>query len=205
MQASEFCSEDSEDVYYHFGGSTMRNMLHSRYTKIKSHPLNQKDRVSQEITVLKQISVHKKEDKDRVPDYLKFCDEGYMYFHCVELLPFLKVVDVATKEEINNTTFSQQGSDMFTTIVEKIQGNPNLLSSFVTTVVTKASNFDNLLFTTLEALFKELVKKLCHIRIQEYLDSFKHEGAAHKEKATLAGQNLHDSLLTNHINLKSKQ
>ena len=124
-----------------------------------------------------------------------------MYFPCVELLPFLKAVDVATKEEINSTTFSQQGSDVLTTIVEKIQGDPNLLSSFVTTVVTKASNFDDLPFTTLEALFKEL----CHIRIQEYLDSFKHEGAAHKGKATLAEQDLCDSLLTHRINLKSKQ
>ena len=80
-----------------------------------------------------------------------------MYFPCVELLPFLKAVNVATKEEINNTTFSQQGSDVLTTIAEKIQGDPNLLSSFVTTVVTKTSNFDNLPFTTLEVLFKELV------------------------------------------------
>ena len=155
IQASELCSEDSEDVYYRFGGSTMRNMLHSRYTKIKSCPLNQKDRVSQEITVLQQISVHKKEDKDRVPDYLIYRDEGYMYFPCVKLLPFLKAVDIATKEEVNNTTFSQQGSDMLTTIVEKIQGDPNLLSSFVTTVVTKASNFDDLPFTTLEALYSK--------------------------------------------------
>ena len=51
IQASELCSEDSEDVYYRFGGSTLRNMLHNRYTKIKSCPLNQKDRVSEEITV----------------------------------------------------------------------------------------------------------------------------------------------------------
>ena len=118
IQASELCSEDSEDVYYRFGGWTMRSMLHNRYTKIKSCPLNQKDIVSQEITVLQQLSVHKKEDKDHVPDYLKYHDEGHMYFPCVELLPFLKAVDIATKKEINNTTFSQQGSDMLTTNLE---------------------------------------------------------------------------------------
>ena len=106
IQASELCSEDSEDVHYRIGGSTMSNMLHSKYTKIKSCPLNQEDRVSQEITVLQQISIHKKEDKDHMPGYLKYRDEGYMYFPCVEQLPFLKAVDVAIKEEINNTTFS---------------------------------------------------------------------------------------------------
>ena len=160
IQASELCTEDSEEVYYHFGGSTMCNMLHSRYNKIKSCSLNQKDRVSQEITILQQISVHKKEDKEHIPDYLKYHDEGYMYFPCVELLPFLKAVDVATKQEINNRTFSQQGSDVLTTIAEKIQGDPNLLSLLVTTVVTKISNFDDLPFTTLDVLFKELVKTM---------------------------------------------
>ena len=115
-----------------------------------------------------------------VPDYLKYRDEGHMYFPCVELLPFLKAVDMATKKEINNTTFSQQGSDMLTAIVEKVHGDPNLQSLFVTTVITKVSHFDSLPFTTLDVLFKELEQKLSHIRIQEYLDAFKHKGAAHK-------------------------
>ena len=123
-------------------------MLHNRYTKIKLWPLNQKDWVSQEITVLQQLSVHRKEDKDHVPDYLKYRDEGHMYFPCVELLPFLKATDIATKKEINNTTFSQQGSDMLTTIVEKVYGDPNLQSLFVTTVVNKVFKFDDLPFAT---------------------------------------------------------
>ena len=75
----------------------MSNMLHSKYTKIKSCPLNEEYRFSQEITVLQQISIHKKEDKDHIPGYLKYRDEGYMYFPCVEQLPFLKAVDVAIK------------------------------------------------------------------------------------------------------------
>ena len=93
---------------------------------------------------------------------------------------------------------------MLTTIVEKLYGDPNLQSLFVTTVVNKVFKFDDVPFATLDILFKELVKKLCHIRIQEYLDAFKHKGAAHKGKATLAGQNLRDSLLTHHIKVKSK-
>ena len=128
-----------------------------------------------------------------------------MYFLCVELLPNLKAVDIATKQEINNTSFSQQGSEMLTSIVEKVNGNPNLQSLFLSTVVTKVPNFDDLPFTTVDVLFKDLVQKSTHIRVQEYLDAFKNKGTAHKGKATLAGQNLRDSLLTHHINLKSKQ
>ena len=147
IETSELCLEDTEDVYYHFGGSIICSMLHRRYTKIKSCPLNQKDRVLQEITVLQQLTVHQKEDKHHVPDYLQYRDEGYMYFPCVELLLFLKAVDIATKKGINNTSFSQQGSDMLTSIVEKVNGNPNLQSLFLSTVVTKVPNFDDLPFT----------------------------------------------------------
>ena len=43
IETSELCLEDTEDVYYRFGGSTICSMLHSRYNKIKSCPLNQKD------------------------------------------------------------------------------------------------------------------------------------------------------------------
>ena len=180
-------------------------MLHNRYAKIKACPSNQKDRVLLEITVLQQLSIHKKENKDHVPDYLIYRDEGHMYFPCVELLPFIKAVDVTTRKEVNNTSFTQQGSDMLTTVVEKVHGDPNLQSLLLTTVVAKLFNIEDLPFTTVDALFKELVQKLSHIRIQEYLHVFKHEGAVHKGKATVAGQNLHDSLLTHHINLKSKQ
>jgi len=55
------------------------------------------------------------------------------------------------------------------------------------------------------AIFKEMVQKLAHIKVQEYLDAFKQKGAAQKESTSLAGQNLCDSLLTHHINLKTKQ
>ena len=64
----------------------MRNVLHSRYTKIKSCPLNQKDRASQEIIVLQQISVHKKEDKDHVPDLYQITSNTVMKAICISLV-----------------------------------------------------------------------------------------------------------------------
>jgi len=33
---TQFCSEDSDDVYYRFGGAAISSMLHSRYKQIKS-------------------------------------------------------------------------------------------------------------------------------------------------------------------------
>jgi len=58
-------------------------------------------------------------------------------------------------------------------------------------------------FTVVDTVFKEMVRTLAHVRVQEYLDSYKCKGAAQKGSATLAGQNLHDSLLTHHVNLNN--
>jgi len=40
---------------------------------------------------------------------------------------------------------------------------------------------------SIDGVFKELVRKLCHTRVQEFLDSFKQQSAAHKGFATLEG------------------
>jgi len=205
VQVPDTTIVESEDVYFRFGGAAICSMLHGRYTKIKSCSLNQKEKVSQEITILQQISVHKKEDKDHVPDYLKYRDEGHMYFPCTELLSFLKAVDTATMKKVNDANFSQDGSDILTTVVESLHSDPNLHSLFLIAAVAKVPRFENLSCAAVDMVFKEMVQKLSHTRIQEYLDSFKHKGAANKGSATLAGQNLRDSLLTHHINLKSKQ
>lgn len=47
-----------------------------------------------------------------------------------------------------------------------------------------------------------LVEKLCNTRLNEFLDAYRQTVATEKGKATLAGQNLRDTLLTQHINLK---
>jgi len=45
---------------------------------------------------------------------------------------------------------------------------------------------------------------MCHIQVQEYLDSFKQREIASKGSGTLVGQNLRDALLSHHMNLKTK-
>jgi len=107
---------NSEDVYFCFGGAAMCSTLHNRYTKIKNCASSQKDKVLQEITILQQFSVHRKEDKDHVPEYLKYRDEDHIYFPCTELLPFLKAVDTATSKKLNDTTLRQEGSDVLTAV-----------------------------------------------------------------------------------------
>ena len=74
-------SVDSDDVYYRFGGATISSMLHSRYARIKVCALSDQQQLSLEISVLQKLSIHRKEEKANVPSYLKYRDNGNMFFH----------------------------------------------------------------------------------------------------------------------------
>ena len=104
--------------------------------------MNQKKKVSQEITILQQLSVHQKKNKDHVPDYLKYRDKGYMYFPCTELLSFLIAVDKATTEKIDGTNFSPDGSKILFGVVESLHDEPNIDLLFLAAVVAKVPRFD---------------------------------------------------------------
>ena len=196
-------TEDSEDVFYRFGGAAIASMLHSRYEKLKQH-CGDDQQLSEETTILQKLSIHKKEDKELIPDSLKYRDKGHMYFPCVELLPLIKEVDLATKEYTNGESFKKYGSELLTVISNKLVLDTKLLSLYETILREKIPEFSEMSDKSVDSVFKEFVRKLCHTRIQEFLDSFKQQSAAHKGLATLAGQNLRDSLLSHHVNLKSK-
>lgn len=49
------------------------------------------------------------------------------------------------------------------------------------------------------AVYKELSRKLCHTRIEEFISATHQSMAASKGKSTLAGQNLRDELLSLHV------
>lgn len=196
--------EDSNGVYYRFGGASLSSMLHNRYSQIKSCALSLKERVSLEINVLQKLSIHKSEEKIHIPSYLKYRDCGYIYFPCEELMPFLKAVDTATAKSCMDEKFKHEGSKLLTTLAGSIEKDSNLWLLFVNSVLSKVSELKDVNSSCLDGVFKELTRKMCHIRVQEYLDSFKQREAASKGSGTLAGQNLRDALLSHHVNLKTK-
>ena len=74
-------AEDTDDVYYQFGGAAIAAMLKIRYDKIQSSTTADcNNQVSMEISVLQKLSVHLQEEKTHISMYLKYRDEGYMYF-----------------------------------------------------------------------------------------------------------------------------
>ena len=86
-----------------------------------------------------------------------------------------------------------------------MDNNTELMTMFYTTVLGKIPEAISLPYKQLNGIFTELVRKLSHTRIQEFLDSYKQSAAAKKVTATLSGLNLRDSLLGHHVNLKSNQ
>ena len=126
-----------------------------------------------------------------------------MYFTCSEILPFLKAVDMKTKEHANISSFSECGADLVKTISNSMENNSKLLDIFNRTVLAKIPEAMSLPFQGLKGIFTELVRKLSHTRIQEFFDSYKQSVASKKGSATLSGLNSRNSLLGHHVNLKS--
>ena len=65
--------------------------------------------------------------KSLIPAHFKYRDEGYMYFPCSEILPFLKAVDVKTKEHPNISIFSEFGANLVRTFSDFVENNSELL------------------------------------------------------------------------------
>ena len=58
--------------------------------------------------------------------------------------------------------------------------------------------------SAIDHVYEEMVRKLSNIRIQEFLSTQKQKFACEKGQASTAGQNLRDTLLTQHTNLQSR-
>ena len=152
---------------------------------------------------MQKLSIHRENEKAHIPAYLKYQDEGYMYFPGSEMLPFLKAIDMKTKEHTNINSFSELGTDLVRTIGDSMDNNPELLNIFNKTVLTKIPEAMSYPFKKLSGIFTELVRKLSHTRTQEFLDSYKQSAASNKGAATLSELNFRDSLLGYHVNLKT--
>ena len=86
---------DGDDMYFRFGGAALCDMLHLRYQQIKTCTDMQRDKLSQEITILQAMNL---KDKSVLPQYLQYCDRGFMYFPDISFIPFLQAVDEIVKK-----------------------------------------------------------------------------------------------------------
>jgi len=119
------------------------------------------------------------------------------------MLPFLTAVDLSTQKNVHEAGFKEHGAELLHIVSTTLERASHLKSLFVELLVIKVPEFDDLSQVSINNVFSELVRKLSNTRINEFIDSFKQTTAASKGMATLAGQNLRDSLLSHHVNLKT--
>ena len=82
-------------------------MLKLHYDQIRRCSDDQRDRLSQEIVVLQAINT---KDKLTIPEYLKYRDQGFMYFPHASFIPFLRAVDDCVKGVVNSDALEENGS-----------------------------------------------------------------------------------------------
>ena len=59
--------------------------------------------------ILQAINI---KDKSKIPQYLRHCDRGFMYFPDVSFIPFLQSIDEVVKGIMNKGRFEQDGNDI---------------------------------------------------------------------------------------------
>lgn len=100
---------DEDGVYYRFAGAALCSMLHALYKEIKQCSDDQRNVLSQKITVLQAINT---KDKSCIPGYLKYRDRGYMYFPDPLFIPYIREVDTILKQVVNSKGLNEHGAEL---------------------------------------------------------------------------------------------
>ena len=107
--SSKSTTMEGDDVYYRFGGAALSDMLHLRYNQIKVCRDDQRDILSQEISLLQAVN---SKNKTNISDYLNYRDRGYMYFPDQVFICFLRDLDSTIKEIVNVDGLQQEGDNL---------------------------------------------------------------------------------------------
>ena len=193
QQSDQSHSSEFEEVYYRFCGAALAGMYKERYKKMKSPSCKQKDDVSKELTVLDWIRLR---DKSKLPKSLQYKDEGGMYFPSKSFIPFIKDVDSCVCEHANEVSFTRYGSKVIEVTTQELKSNQLLKPKFKAILLTLVSGGLEGYECAIDNVYQELIRKLCNTRLNEFITTHQLSAARKEGSATLAGQNLRDSLLT---------
>ena len=84
-----------------------------------------------------------------------------------------------------------------------IQKDPQLFKSFTAAISEIAMDIDDT-NPSLISVYKEFSRKICNTRLNEFIDVQKQLSVMKSGKASLSGQNLRDTLLTSHVQMKTR-
>ena len=101
--------EDSDDVYFRFGGAAICEMLHVRYKQIKKCTESKREKLNSEIDILQAINTR---DKSSMPSYLQERDKGHLYSPHADFIPFFRDVDNLVKVAVSKNGFEENGDQI---------------------------------------------------------------------------------------------
>ena len=200
-QCTDTLQSEPDEVYLRFGGGALADMFKQHYKDMKSKkPSASKERISQELQVLECM---RRVDKSTLPPILAETEEECTFltrYFC----PLLEAqMNVCVKIQMRRALLVME-KNLVKITAEQVKQNQVLFTKFKDIIYEKvgASEFPE--GNNVVAVYNEFSRKLCNTRINEFLDTFRQKAAAGEGKATILGQNLRDTLLTQHINLRSK-
>ena len=191
---------EPDEVYYKFGGAAIAEMLRKRHRSIHSCPENNRGTIIVEISVLKGMECS---NKSIIPPSLQYRDNGFMYFPDEALIPFIEAVDDKVKEVANKKGVQEHGGNIVQVTTDRVTADTSFKTKFEQFLLRK---FDSLgdMSAAVNSVFAEFLRKLCNTRLAEFLDSYKQIQLSKGGSASLAGQNLRDTLLSQHVTLRSQ-
>ena len=95
------------------------------------------------------------------------------------------------------------GKHLIEVATERVKNNSELRETYTETLLTIFDSIEGMT-NTVDKVYSELTRKLCNTRLAEFVDSFKQIEASKVGSATLSGLNLRDTLLHDHVNLKTQ-
>ena len=197
---SQSSTAEPEDVYYRFGGAAIAEMLRNRYRSIHTCPVEKRGTIVVEISVLKAMECS---NKSTIPTSLQYRDKGFMYFPDKALIPFIKAVDDKIKQVANNEGVQKHGRNIVQVASEHVKTDTSFKLNFEKFLLTKFDSLDDMSIAV-HSVYTEFLRKLCNTRLGEFLDSYRQIQLTDSGSATLSGQNLRDTLLGLHVNLKTQ-
>ena len=142
-------------------------------------------------------------DKSVVPASLQYRDQGFMYFPKLEFIPFIRAVNQCVLQVANKYEMQKVGKHLIEVATERVKNNSELRETYTEILLTIFDSIEDMT-NAVDKVYSKLTRKLCNTRLAEFVDSFKQIEASKVGSTTLSGLNLRDTLLHDHVKLKTQ-
>ena len=124
-----------------------------------------------------------------------------MYFLKQEFIPFIRAVDQCVLQVANKDEMHKLGKHLIEVATERLRIPQSWEKC--TDMLTTLDSIESIT-SAVDKVYSELTRNLCNTRLAEFVDCFKQIQASKVGSATLSGLNLRDTLLHDHVNLRTQ-